>query len=56
MEMAAGKLGKVALVTGSMSGIGLSTAKVLAKEGCNIIVTGFGTEAEIDSIKNEISR
>jgi NAD(P)-dependent dehydrogenase (short-subunit alcohol dehydrogenase family) len=31
---------KVALVTGSTSGIGLASAHALAKRGVNIIVTG----------------
>lgn len=34
--------GKTALVTGSTSGIGLGIAKVLAAEGANILVNGFG--------------
>ena len=33
---------KVALITGSTSGIGLSTAKVLARAGSDICLTGFG--------------
>ena len=54
--MASGIFRKVALVTGSTSGIGLSTAKILAKEGCDTIITGFGTQEEIDAIKSDISR
>ena len=35
-------VGKTALVTGSTSGIGLGIAKVLAKQGANIVLNGFG--------------
>ena len=34
--------GKTALVTGSTSGIGLGIAKVLAGQGANIMMNGFG--------------
>jgi 3-hydroxybutyrate dehydrogenase len=34
--------GKTALVTGSTSGIGLGIAKVLAEQGANIMMNGFG--------------
>lgn len=33
---------KIALVTGSTSGIGLGVAKALAEAGSNIILNGFG--------------
>lgn len=36
---------KVALVTGSTSGIGLGIAKVLAKSGAQLILNGFGDSA-----------
>lgn len=38
--------GKVALITGSTSGIGLATAHVLAKEGINIVLHGLMNDIE----------
>ncbi len=40
--------GKVALVTGSTSGIGLAIAKALAAEGAKLMINGFGDQAAID--------
>ncbi|MBA3478716.1 MAG: 3-hydroxybutyrate dehydrogenase [Lautropia sp.] len=34
--------GKLALVTGSTSGIGLGMAIALARRGCNLVINGFG--------------
>ena len=49
-----GKLsGKIAIVTGGNSGIGLATAKLFAAEGAEIIVTGR-RKAELDAAVAEI--
>ena len=40
--------GKTAIVTGSTSGIGSGIAAALAAEGCNIVLNGFGDNAEIE--------
>ena len=48
--------GKVAVVTGSTSGIGLGIAKSLAAQGAEIVLNGFGTKGEIDTIRKDIER
>jgi len=40
--------GKVALVTGSTSGIGLAIAKALGAEGAKLMINGFGDPADIE--------
>ncbi|HWA50753.1 MAG TPA: 3-hydroxybutyrate dehydrogenase [Dongiaceae bacterium] len=47
---------KVAIVTGSTSGIGLGIAKVLAGHGANIVLNGFGDPGEIETIRSGIER
>jgi 3-hydroxybutyrate dehydrogenase len=46
--------GKVALVTGSTSGIGLAIARVLAGEGAKLMINGFGDAEEIARICDEL--
>jgi 3-hydroxybutyrate dehydrogenase len=48
--------GKVAIVTGSTSGIGLGIAKVLAGEGADIVLNGLGDAREVEAIRGSIER
>jgi len=43
--------GKIAVVTGSTSGIGLEIARELASSGCDVVLNGFGDAAEIEDIR-----
>src|SRR5258706_8459813 len=47
--------GKVAVVTGSTSGIGLGIARALAGEGADIMLNGFGDKAAIESLRKELA-
>jgi len=46
--------GRVALVTGSTSGIGLGIARALAAEGASVMLNGFGEAAQIERLQSEL--
>ena len=47
--------GKVALITGSTSGIGLAIARALAAEGARVMLNGFGDPAEIEQTRETLA-
>ena len=47
--------GKVAIVTGSTSGIGLGIAQQFAQAGADVLLNGFGDAGEIERLQRDIS-
>jgi 3-hydroxybutyrate dehydrogenase len=47
--------GRVAIVTGSTSGIGLGIARTLAENGAAVLLNGFGDAEEIERIRGELA-
>ena len=47
--------GKVAIVTGSTSGIGLGIATALAAQGANVMLNGFGDKTAINRIVRDLA-
>ncbi|MDO4683489.1 MAG: 3-hydroxybutyrate dehydrogenase [Lautropia sp.] len=47
--------GKLALITGSTSGIGLGIAQVLARHGANLVLNGFGDAEQIDALVKQLA-
>ena len=46
--------GKVAVVTGSTSGIGLGIARQLAAAGADLMINGFGEPAAVEALLVEL--
>jgi NAD(P)-dependent dehydrogenase (short-subunit alcohol dehydrogenase family) len=49
--------GKSAVITGSTSGIGLGLgiARILAGQGANVMLNGFGPAAKIERLRGELA-
>lgn len=47
--------GKIAVITGSTSGIGLGVARALSAEGADIMLNGFGATDAIEALRKELA-
>ncbi len=47
--------GRVAIVTGSTSGIGLGIASALAAAGADIVINGLGDAVQIETVRSELA-
>lgn len=47
--------GRVAVVTGSTSGIGLGIATRLAENGCHVVLNGLADAAEVERVKSRLT-
>lgn len=54
-DTAAPLMGRVAIVTGSTSGIGLGIARALAEAGADIILNGLGDLGQIETTRSELA-
>jgi len=48
--------GKIAVVTGSTSGIGLAIARACAREGANVVINGFGDKDAVEAERAGIEK
>ncbi|MCL6729754.1 3-hydroxybutyrate dehydrogenase [Sphingomonas sp. SE220] len=56
IEVASPLAGRVAVITGSTSGIGLGIARALAQAGADIVINGLGDPDEIERVLGELER
>ena len=47
--------GRVAIVTGSTSGMGIGMAEALSKAGARVVLNGFGDTDEIEALRARIA-
>ena len=48
--------GKVAVITGSTSGIGRAIAEAFAREGASVVLNGFGEKAAIEALRSDLEK